>query len=330
MMLMLYILSGCGGTRGQVELLESQLRRQEDYIAQMQKKMKSTEQDLRNSREELASYQTMNSQVTTASGILPEQSSALFSTQNIKIDPLHTGIIMLESNQSQLMTIVITPFDDGNEIVRVPGEIKIDVCDLSTSPRKILGHWEFDLNETAESWQRNFLTAGFQFQFPVQFAASENIQIAARLTTPDKRCFEASHKMSFSPNASRVQKSQKISPPTKVNTTGAKPGQITPKLIPTQFHINQARSEKNPSPHNLPGTTSGGVIGETNPRETGVPLPTDDPAEVVPSGQTPPAGQLPVQGGAKKPNAGQVNSPVKGTKLDTSVNWREDEIPVYR
>jgi hypothetical protein len=197
------------------------LRQREDQIQSLKSEAKKTETELRKTQEQLAYIQEQG--LSQASHLLPEQSHSLFSVKSVKIDPLHTGFIVQDDPLKSKLNVVVTPFDDAGEIIRVPGTIEIVVTDSSNGEganvlTQELGRWNYDLHETAKSWQRGFFISGFQYLLPVVCEEHRTIKVFTTFTTTDNRVFTAAH---------RVQCTDLLAPmPAKPSSTAIEPARL--------------------------------------------------------------------------------------------------------
>lgn len=198
-------LSGCAA-RGNVELLESRLRVQEDRFVQLQQQLGKTEAELAASRSECDALRVQLAR-RGESTILPEQASAVFRATGIRFNDMLTGTIDHdgESGDEQL-TALLTPHDQGGELVKLPGAIQLKLFDLSKPEgEQKLAAWEFADDETHELWHRGVLGGGYLIRLPLETAMSAHSQtpllLHARLTTPDGREFVATTKINATPAA---------------------------------------------------------------------------------------------------------------------------------
>lgn len=212
----LFLCQGGCASRGNVELLESQLRRQEDQLYAMRLQLAEAESDLSLAQREV---QTLRKQVADRGEIalLPEQARSLFRVEGIRVNKFLTGGLDRDGEPGDdLLNVVLTPYDEDGETVKIPGELEVEAIDLS-APRSSppLGVWRYSSEEVAERWQSG-LTSGFQFRMPWQIVpTSPDIVLHARLTLADGRQFGTSAEIRVNPMQSKLIDSQPAEPRTE-------------------------------------------------------------------------------------------------------------------
>jgi hypothetical protein len=192
--------AGCA-TRGNVDLLESQLRRQEDSIYALERQLESAESELASARHEtVALQQQMASEGRLAQ--LPEDSRALHRATGMRFEKLLTGGLDRDGKPGHdLLAVALAPHDGQDEVVELQGAIQIEVLDLNRPEGdRRLGLWSFDLEQTPAHWRNGFLGSGYVFRLPWQrVPASRELLLHARMKTVDGREFSASHTVQIEP-----------------------------------------------------------------------------------------------------------------------------------
>ena len=192
--------AGCA-SRGNVDLLESQLRRQEDSIYALERQLQSAETELASARRETVSLQ----QQLAGEGRLaqlPEDSRALHRATGMRFEKLLTGGLDRDGRPGHdLLAVALAPHDDQDDVVKLQGAIQIEVLDLNQPEGdRRLGLWNFDLEQTPEHWRNGFLGSGYVFRLPWQRApTSRELLLHARMKTVDGREFSASHTIQIEP-----------------------------------------------------------------------------------------------------------------------------------
>ena len=184
---------GCG-SRGNVELLESRLRQQEQTNAQLHMDLTKSRsesavarRETENLRRELASH---HSDVT-----LPEHSGAQARLEQIQFHTLMTGLLNQDADAgAKVLNVVLQPLDADGDPVKLNGEMVIELIDLSQpEPDRLIDRWEIPREQSLEHWQRGAVANGFTLQFPVSINTSaDELLLHGRLTTIDERQFDTS------------------------------------------------------------------------------------------------------------------------------------------
>lgn len=194
------LISGGCATRGNVELLESQLREQEDALYAAQAERDQAKAELRIAQQEA---QALRVQLTQQGKepLLPEQARTLYRVAGVKVNEWFSGGLDRDNQPGDdQLNVVLIPHDEHGETVKLPGRVELEAIDLSApeSSRR-LGLWEFDSEQVAESWHSG-LTSGFQFRLPLtRPPASAKIVVRAQFDTLDGRQFQTTADLRVTP-----------------------------------------------------------------------------------------------------------------------------------
>lgn len=201
--LILLAVGGCAA-RGNVEVLETQLRRQEQQLAQ-------ADSELSRLRSELSTAQRkadgLRDQLARQDArLMPEQLDLLYAASRITINSLVTGgLDTRETPGDEELHLLVTPESDDREPIRAPGTIAVSAFDLNdTREPRLIGEWTFSSEDAAKHWHRGFAGSGYQFSLPWQSPPeSSTVLVRVRLTTVDGRNFDAAESVSVNPPAGR-------------------------------------------------------------------------------------------------------------------------------
>jgi hypothetical protein len=190
--------SGCTSP-GDVELLESQLRRQEDQLRSYRTQLSQSNQELQQARREIDQLHRQLAAVDAGgSPLRPEQISALAQVESIAIDTWRSGLMDRGRPEapSELL-LILYPQDADGEIVKVGGELVVAASDPGQAPGDpSLGQWSFDSAELAELWHAGLVGSGFHLQLPLlQPPAGSEISVFAMLQMADGREFSVTQSL---------------------------------------------------------------------------------------------------------------------------------------
>jgi len=201
-MSLLAALAVCGcQVQGKLDLLESQLRRQEGRQADLESKLAAARIDLAVSRKEADALQAQLAGRGEKT-ILPEQADVLYRATGIQFNKLMTGGLDRDNRPGdELLTAVLVPHDADGELVKLPGTIQLEVFDLTKSgDRQRIGRWEFSVEKSRDLWHRGWIRSGYLFKLPWQeIPESSELLLHARLTTVDGRQFDTSQTIRITP-----------------------------------------------------------------------------------------------------------------------------------
>lgn len=196
---------GCS-SRGQMEVLESRLRTQEDSIAQLKSQLSTSETQLQAAHRETLDLKTQLAD--KSGGTKAEQFSALGQVQGIALNKLLTGGLDRDGSPGdELLSTVIVPTDADGNLVKVPGTLDVTVLDLSKPEgEQRVGHWEFGPKDSDSLWHQGFLGSGYLVRVPWQATPqSPTLLVHARLKTVDGRQFDTSQSIRIVPPAASAQ-----------------------------------------------------------------------------------------------------------------------------
>jgi hypothetical protein len=192
--------AGCS-SRGNVDLLESKMRVQEDRLLTLEKELQYTQTELSLARKQSESYREQLAG-RRAPVDAPEQADALFRASGLRISKLRTGGIDQDGIPGDdVLAASMAPVDAHGETVKVPGVIELSVIDPALpSNRQQIGHWKFSEEETPGLWHAGILGSGYQFNLPwQQVPRSGELWLHARMTTSDGRRFETKEQIRVTP-----------------------------------------------------------------------------------------------------------------------------------
>lgn len=253
---LLLISAGCA-TRGNVELLESQLRQQEDTIYAAQAERERAESELRIAQREVQALRVQLADQGKKT-LLPEQAKTLYRVAGVRVNEWFSGGLDRDDRPGdEQLNILLTPHDEQGETVKLPGQVTLEVIDLSApESSRELGVWKFSDEQVADSWQSG-LTSGFQLRVPLEHPpVSENIVLHARFATVDGRQFQTTADLRVTPGETQNTKPLLPSPPSPTLRTSVKP--IDPPS--PQAAVIEESNSGNQKPTMRPAKDTGGKV----------------------------------------------------------------------
>jgi hypothetical protein len=192
--------AGCA-TRGNTELLEAELRRQEDQLYAIQAQLSETESQLRTARQETELLRTQLAE-TNRPAPLPEETGRLARVSGVKINKLFSGGLDRDGRPGdEQVAILLTPHEDDGTGVKLPGHVELELIDLARPDgSRTVGEWRFDGSQTREHWHSG-LAEGFLFRVPVaETPPNGELMVQARMVTPDGREFTTTQAVRVQPS----------------------------------------------------------------------------------------------------------------------------------
>lgn len=200
MSLLAVFAAGCA-TRGNVDLLEAELRRQEDTIYSLQSRLQSAESEVDAARRETVALQQQLAGESRLAA-LPEHSQVLHRATGVRFEKLLTGGLNRDERPGHdLLAVALTPHDAQGEAVKLQGAIQIEALELARPEgERRLGLWSFDFDQSPGHWHNGFLGSGYIFRLPWQKPPEgREVVLHARFRTTDGREFSASHTVQIDP-----------------------------------------------------------------------------------------------------------------------------------
>lgn len=178
-------LAGCLAPRGNVELLEEELRVQELRIDKLHRDLMGTKEELRLAHREADLLRQQNANPGRIP-ILPEQAEHWLRATGVTFHSLLSDY----DEKEQVLKTVLLPVDSEGGVVKLPGSIEIRAFDLSNSEDQLIGEWKFDLEKAREIWHAGLVSTGYRLDLPLHQARPGNqITLHAKLTSVDGREF---------------------------------------------------------------------------------------------------------------------------------------------
>lgn len=179
----------------------------------LQRELALLKETLSDQENELAARQAtineLHRQIQTARGFTDDQLAHIFYPEKIVIDSLSGPDDYDGKPGDDGITVYIRPVDRFGDAVKVAGDIRIELYDLALpGEQKLIGSYEFPVDQTAKLWYGKFLTYHFTLKCPWQQGPPKNPDITIRAVFRDfltKRVMSAQTvvKVNAPPPASR-------------------------------------------------------------------------------------------------------------------------------
>lgn len=182
--------TGCA-SRGNSELLEANLRQQQDQIASYERKVSKLHDELVAARAE--TDQLRRELLAMGKDGRQEATEPLSKVAGIQFNSMMTGGRDADGSPGHdVITAVLAPHDKDGDLVKLGGELELEVLDLTRpANEQRLGHWKYSSEQARELWHSGFLASGFQVDLPVAAGAkSGEVILHGRLLTADGRQFD--------------------------------------------------------------------------------------------------------------------------------------------
>ncbi len=182
--------AGCA-SRGNTELLEANLRQHQDQLASAERQMSTLRQELVAARAE--SDQLRRELVALGKDGRQEATEPLARVAGIQFNSMMTGGRDADGVPGHdVITAVIAPHDSDGDLVKLAGELEIEVLDLTRSgDEQRIGRWKYTAEQARELWHSGFLASGYQLDLPIgAVPKTGQVILHGRLVTADGRQFD--------------------------------------------------------------------------------------------------------------------------------------------
>lgn len=186
---------------GNSELLESKLRQQESFIADLEGELGRlrTEVDTARHDAEQARQQLADQ---GRDRLVAEQAALLPKVTKIQLSPLLTrGVDADRDVGHERLSVLLMPVDQDGELIKLPGQVELQLVDLSLPEnRRQLGTWKWTTTDVKEHWHRGLLSAGYLFEVDWQTApVNSQVTLHATFTSTDGRRFDTTLPLTVTP-----------------------------------------------------------------------------------------------------------------------------------
>jgi outer membrane murein-binding lipoprotein Lpp len=221
--------AGCA-SRGQLDVLESRLRQQDDTITQLQNQVTTTQSQLQAAHRESDELRTQVADGTRTARV--EQVSALGTVEGIELNRYLTGGLDRDGKPGdEIFSAYVVPTDAQGNVVKAPGSVAVTLFDLSKpEPQQRIGHWEYSAKDADALWHSGFLGSGYIVRVPWQEKPqSANLLVHARLKTIDGRQFDTSQTIHIVPPGGATPAA---APAVAADTPKEQPTPQPPAIVP--------------------------------------------------------------------------------------------------
>lgn len=232
------LMGGCA-SRGNLEVLESELRRQEDQMAELQRQLASTRSELDIALNDAARLR----QQLADSGkpvLSPEHIENEFRAVGVRFNTyLTSGIDRDGQPGDEQISVLVYPHDEQGGLVKLGGKLELRALDL-TAPKgeQEVGTWNYSPTVIRDSWHSGFLAAGYLFEEAWQRPLSgSEIMLHARFVTTDGRQFDATQPLRVKPQNNRQL---------AADSASEKARNGKPEVIPASLTRTSARKPVDP------------------------------------------------------------------------------------
>jgi len=158
----------------------------EDY----ERRIARLEQVIQENGHELAARQAtidiQNQQIEDMRQLPPSWREHIFYPERLLIDGLSGGEDYDGQPGDDGVTVYLKPLDKAGDIVKVAGDIRIQLFDLANPPRRnLIGEYNFGVDEVGKFWHGKLMTYHYTLKCPWRHGPPEHREITIRATFVD-------------------------------------------------------------------------------------------------------------------------------------------------
>ncbi len=133
-----------------------------------------------------AALDKLNDEVTRISGITPEDLKKVFYPAQLVIDKLSGGYDIDSKPGDDGVTVYLKPIDNDGDVIKVAGEIDIQLYDLAAPPQQnFIGEYKIPLAKVRELWHGKLWTNHYAIKCPWPGAPPQHPEITIRAVFTD-------------------------------------------------------------------------------------------------------------------------------------------------
>ncbi len=152
--------SGCA-SRGNTELLEANLREHQDRLSAYEKQVGNLGM---NGVRRAEADQLRRELIAIGKDGTPENTEPLARVASLQFNSMMTGARDADGAPGHdVITAVLAPIDKDGDLVKLGGELEVEVLDLTKSgDAQRVGQWKYSAQQARDLWHSGFLASGFQ------------------------------------------------------------------------------------------------------------------------------------------------------------------------
>ena len=128
----------------------------------------------------------LNKQLDTVRAIKPEDLAKIFYPVQLVIDSLSGGYDSDGKPGDDGVVVYLRPVDADGDVLKVAGEIRIQLYDLAAPPRQnLIGEYVIPVDEARKLWYGKFLTNYYAVKCPWPHGPPQHSEITIRATFID-------------------------------------------------------------------------------------------------------------------------------------------------
>jgi hypothetical protein len=133
-----------------------------------------------------ASIEELHQQLATARGISEDDLKRLFYPQELVIDRLTGGVNLDNKPGDDGVTLYLRPIDQYGDVIKVPGDVTIQIYDLAAAPaHNLVGEYHVTVDQIGKLWYGKLMTGHYTIKCPWPKGPPEHNELTVRVVFVD-------------------------------------------------------------------------------------------------------------------------------------------------
>jgi hypothetical protein len=209
-------------------MVETKLRQQEDQLADLSSRLDRTQSELLVAQREANAFRHQLHDQGQAV-LAAEQSAILFRAAELRVQSWLTGGIDRDGQPGdEGLSVLVAPVDAAGDVIKLPGEIRIELLDLSQPVgEQVIARRQISLDDSESLWHRGFVGTGYLIELNWERIPTQpDVTLSVRLEAPDGRQFQTTHVVKVRPpeqNSAASREDDSVLKSARFESSGAKP-----------------------------------------------------------------------------------------------------------
>ena len=191
MILSLLLVTGCRSTRQNRDVVERELRIQENHARELKDELHKQQWLNHAMQQQLAEQH--HHQLSSGKIVPADPGTAGNRVQEIALGRATGGYDNDKYPGDESLMVSLEPKDSDGHVIKATGTLTITALEiLPGGIKKVLSCWQVSPDELRRTWKSGLISTGYQIVVPWKDPpATEKVRVVAQFVTPDGRGFEA-------------------------------------------------------------------------------------------------------------------------------------------
>ncbi|MBI5758188.1 MAG: hypothetical protein HZA46_06695 [Planctomycetales bacterium] len=210
------------------EMVETKLRQQEDQLADLSSRLDRTQSELLVAQREANAFRHQLHDQGQAV-LAAEQSAILHRATELRVQSWLTGGIDRDGQPGdEGLSVLVAPMDSTGDVIKLPGEIGIELLDLSQPVgERLIARRQISLVDSESLWHHGFVGTGYLIELNWERIPTQpDVTLNVKLEAPDGRLFQTTHVVKVRPpeqHSAAAREDESVLKPARFESNGGRP-----------------------------------------------------------------------------------------------------------